>query len=112
MAERTQFYLVDEVEFEPKAAKKHLKPEAHEPLSALRDALEKTKGWTAASLEPVFDSLCVAHDVKMGQLAQPTRVAITGSSASPGIFETLEVLGRERSLARLDRALARIKAQS
>ena len=51
------------------------------------------------------------HDgVGLGKLAQPVRVAVTGSAASPGIFETLTLLGRERSVARLERAVAELPA--
>ena len=111
MAQRARFLLVDEPDLDPKAARKHLKSEARPALFDLRQALAKVEPWSAESLEPVFHELCDRHDLKMGQLAQPTRVAITGSAASPGIFETVEVVGRERALARLDRALAHIDAQ-
>ncbi|HEY8493896.1 MAG TPA: glutamate--tRNA ligase, partial [Myxococcota bacterium] len=60
------------------------------------------------ALEAAFESVRAAHDgLGMGPLAQAVRVAVTGSAASPGIYETLAVLGRERTLARLDRALER-----
>jgi glutamyl-tRNA synthetase len=108
MAERARFYWLDEVELDPKAARKHLSEKAAEPLTTLRRALGECSDWTADALELVFESVCASRDLKMGQLAQPTRVAVTGSAASPGIFETLALLGRERSLARIDAALARL----
>jgi len=61
------------------------------------------------ALERVFQEVIAAHGLKLGKLAQPVRVAMTGTTASPGIFEVLDVLGRERTLARLDRALAAIR---
>ena len=63
--------------------------------------------WTVESLTAAFNEVLAAHDLKLGKLAQPVRVAVTGGTASPGIFEVLDVLGRERTIARLDRALAR-----
>ena len=56
--------------------------------------------WTVESLTAAFNEVLAAHDSKLGKLAQPVRVAVTGGTASPGIFEVLEVLGRERTLAR------------
>ena len=52
--------------------------------------------------------IIAAHGLKLGKIAQPVRVAVTGGTASPGIFEVLEILGRDRTLARLDAALGRI----
>ncbi len=110
MARRARFYLFPDVELDEKAAHKHLKPGARGPLADLRSALAAASDWTAKGLEPVFSTVCAQHDIKLGHLAQPTRVAVTGSSASPGIYETLELLGRETCLKRLDGALAHIDA--
>jgi glutamyl-tRNA synthetase len=61
-------------------------------------------------MESIFESVRAAHgDLGMGKLAQPVRVAVTGSAASPGIYETLEVLGKTRALSRLAEALHFIK---
>ena len=63
--------------------------------------------WEPGAIEAAFEAVRAAHgDVGMGKLAQPVRVALTGSAASPGIFETVAVLPRERTLARLERAVA------
>ena len=56
-------------------------------------------------LDAAFRSVAERHDLKLGKLAQPVRVAIVGTPQSPGIFETLAVLGRDRSLRRIDAAL-------
>lgn len=113
MAEKARFALVDPVGIDPAAAKKHLRPVALEPLVALVDALEALEEWTIPSLEAAFDETCQAQGgLKLGKLAQPVRVAVTGSAASPGIFETLDVLGRDRSLARLTAAIEQIRARA
>ncbi|HEX9814377.1 MAG TPA: glutamate--tRNA ligase, partial [Myxococcota bacterium] len=73
------------------------------------DGLSKLDSWSRDAIERVFLGVLSAQaDMKMGKLAQPVRVAITGGSVSPGIFETLEVLGQPRALARIERALERI----
>ncbi len=113
MADKARFALVDEIELDPGAAKKHLRPAALEPLEALIPRLEASEEWSAAALEKRFDETCAAlGDLKLGKLAQPVRVAVTGGSASPGIFETLEVAGRERTLDRLRRAAERIRERA
>ncbi len=110
MAGLASFYWVDPVEYEAKAARKFLKPELAAPLTDLSDAFTELARWDADALRQAFDAVLNEHGLKLGTLAQAVRVAITGSSASPGIFETLEVLGRERSLARLAAALEHIQA--
>jgi glutamyl-tRNA synthetase len=106
MAQLARFYYVDALARDPKATAKFLKPEIAAPLGELRDALAELPSWDRASLETAFQKLIERHGLQLGALAQPVRVAITGGTVSPPIFETLEVLGRERSLARLSDALA------
>ena len=110
MAEKARFALVDEIEIDAGAAKKHLRPVALEPVEALIESLADVSEWTVPALETAFERTCKSlGDLKLGKLAQPTRVAVTGTGASPGIYETLEVVGRERTLARLQRAVQLIK---
>jgi glutamyl-tRNA synthetase len=111
MADRARFYLVDAVEPEPKAAKRHLRPAALAPLRDLRDTLEGLEGWDEECLSGAFQATIARHDLKLGGLAQPVRVAVTGRQESPGIYETLEVLGRDRTLARLGTTIARLESQ-
>jgi glutamyl-tRNA synthetase len=109
LAELARFYLVDALAIDPKAGAKFLKPEIAAPMAELRAALAGLARWDKAELEPAFQSVIGKHGLQLGALAQPVRVAVTGGTISPPIFETLEVLGRERSLARLDAALAAIR---
>ncbi|MEZ4293207.1 MAG: glutamate--tRNA ligase, partial [Myxococcota bacterium] len=110
LAERARFALVEEISLDPTAAKKHLRPVALEPLEALIPALEGLPEWTEAALEAAFEDTCRAlGDLKLGKLAQPVRVAVTGSAASPGIYETLYVTGHAWALARLRRAVEWIR---
>jgi len=112
MAEKARFVLCEEIEIDAGAAKKHLRPVALEPLEALIPALEALNDWNEASLEPAFEATCVALDgLKLGKLAQPVRVSVTGTGASPGIYETLEVVGQARTIARLRAGVDVIKAR-
>ena len=70
-------------------------------LAALIPVLETTEDWTAQTLEMAVKAHAEAQGLKLGKLAQPLRAALTGTSTSPGIFDVLEVLGREESLGRL-----------
>ncbi|MCZ6464543.1 MAG: glutamate--tRNA ligase [Proteobacteria bacterium] len=113
MAARARWFLLDEITVDEKAARKHLTPAALPILEVLRDRLESVSvsNWEDASLEEVFETVKTEQgDVSMGVLAQPVRVAVTGSAASPGIYETLAVLGRERTLERLGSAIERIRS--
>ncbi len=82
-------------------AAKLLTPEAKARLGALGPKLAALPNWTAAATEGVVRDLSVELGVKLGDLAQPLRAALTGRSTSPGIFDVLEILGRDESLARI-----------
>jgi len=88
------------LEVEPKAAAL-LTPETRQLIGRLRVALEAVTPWTAESTESAMRSFAETHGLKLGAVAQPLRVALTGRTTSPGIFEVLAVLGREQCLARL-----------
>jgi glutamyl-tRNA synthetase len=112
MAARARFAVADSIALDEKAAAKHLKPAARPALADLRARLAGLEVWDDAALEAAFTAVCESHALKIGKLAQPVRVAVTGEAASPGIYETLAVLGRERTLARLDDACARLEADA
>jgi glutamyl-tRNA synthetase len=106
MAALARFFLVQNLSYDEKAAQKHLRKEIEPAFAALHDRLAALDEWSVARLEAVFDEVRAAHgDVPLGKLAQPVRVAITGGAVSPPIFDTLEVLGRARSLGRIAEAL-------
>ena len=107
LAEFARFYLQDAVEPAPAAAR-HLSPEIAPALDELLTRLDALARWEPTSIEAAFQATIAAHRLKLGALAQPVRVAITGGTVSPGIYEVLDVLGRERSLARLRAARARL----
>ena len=72
-----------------------------EVLTGVLPVLEQVENWQAHDIETAVKSHAEAQGLKLGKVAQPLRAALTGTSTSPGIFDVLEVLGREESLARL-----------
>jgi glutamyl-tRNA synthetase len=100
--------------FEPpvddeKAWGKVMKDGALAALEAARDALGDAPAFDAEAIEAALSPLPDRLDAKPGKVYQPIRVAITGTSVSPGIFESLAVLGREESLSRIDAAATRLR---
>jgi glutamyl-tRNA synthetase len=102
-------FLFSEPEIDERAWAKVMKEGAAEALAAALEALRAVDGWDAASLEAALTPVAGALGVKAGALYQPIRVAITGGTVSPGIFDSLAVLGREASLRRIEAALGRLR---
>src|SRR6266403_1479625 len=107
LAEFCRFYLLDTITPDPKVAAKHLTPAIAPALADLYQRLATLPRWEAAAIEGAFQATLAAHGLKLGALAQPVRVAVTGGTVSPGIYEVLDVLGRERTIARLAAAVPR-----
>ena len=105
MAEISAFFYRDYEDFDEKAARKHLKAAALEPLQQVRERLAVLEDWEGENLHQVVIDVAESLDLKMGKVAQPLRVAVVGRAASPGIDVTLELVGREACLRRIDRAL-------
>jgi glutamyl-tRNA synthetase len=110
MAQASTFFYADFDAYDEKAAKKHLASEAAPALRQVREALAALSAWRAADIHTAINAIAETLGQGLGKVAQPVRVAVAGGSVSPPIDVTLELLGRERSLARLDRALAYIAA--
>jgi glutamyl-tRNA synthetase len=105
MAEAAMFYYLDDIVYEEKAARKFLKPPALEPLRLLTEKLKSTPAYNQKSLEAVFKAVMEQTGLKLGKIAQPVRVALTGKTASPGIFEIIAILGPDRVIPRLEKAI-------
>ena len=101
MAEGALFYFKD-IEYDEAGAKKFLKPAIAPVLKDLAGRLGTVGDWTQKDLENVFQSLMDDHDLKLGKIAQPLRMMLTGKTASPGIFEIMLVLGKKETLKRID----------
>ncbi len=105
LASSLKYYISEQVEIDKKAAEKFLKQENIGLLSELRDMLLPLEAFFASDIEKAFMAVVEKHGLKMGNLAQPVRVVLTGSTASPGIFEVMEILGKEKVLKRLSRVI-------
>jgi glutamyl-tRNA synthetase len=110
MAEGARFLFEDFADYEPKAAAKNLTVESAPLLEAVRARLAAVAGWSAPAAHDAIQAVADAlAEGKLGKVAQPVRVAVAGSGVSPPIDQTLALLGRERTLARLARASARAR---
>jgi glutamyl-tRNA synthetase len=110
--DKSRFLFVpdDQIEYQPDAVEKVLKKNDSQGAGALRDVrpvLEAVEAWDAAHIEQAVKGFCDQKQLGLGKVAQPIRVAVSGSAVSPPIFDTLEFLGKQRTLARIDRCLAR-----
>jgi glutamyl-tRNA synthetase len=103
-------FLFEEPVDDEKAWRKTMKAHAPEALTASREALAGLEGFSAAEVEAALEPIPGSMELGAGKVYQPIRVAITGTTVSPGIFESVSALGRERTLARIDAALARLAA--
>ena len=105
MAEKSRFFYMD-AQYDEQAVNQHLTADAATALTAIRANLAGLGDWQKEAIHQVIISVSEALGVKMGKIAQPVRVAVTGNTMSPPIDITLVLLGRERTLARLDAAMA------
>ena len=106
MAENSRFFFSDDIRVDPKAVAKHLTPDGLGALAKVRARLAALREWQAPAINEALNALATELQVGLGKIAQPLRVAVTGTAVSPPIDATLALLGRERALARLDAALA------
>jgi len=105
-------FLLEEPEADEKAWKKVMKDGSAALLEGAQAALEPVDPFEPDAIEKALEPVLAEHDVKPGKLYQPIRVAISGGSVSPGIFESLAVLGKDRSLARIAQAADRLNSST
>jgi len=105
MAQVSRFFFEEFSDYEPKAAEKNLVVDNLPALHDIRVRLAQLNDWCAPALHDALQAAAGALGLKLGKVAQPLRVAVSGGGVSPPMDMTLEVLGRETSLARLDRAI-------
>ncbi|MBA7713587.1 Glutamate--tRNA ligase 2 [subsurface metagenome] len=110
VVELTRFFFVDELDYEPQMliGKKMDNNSTVKALKAAQQKLEPLSSFDTDSLEAVLRPLAPELGLKTGQLFSVLRVAVTGQTAAPPLFETMAVLGRERSLKRIAAALLKL----
>jgi glutamyl-tRNA synthetase len=105
MAAAAEPYMVQEPRMESEAVQKFLTPMVAPILETLAQRFHSAKEFSKETLEGIFKVILEESGLKMGQLAQPVRVALTGRAVSPGIFEVIDLLGREATMLRLRRGI-------
>src|SRR5690606_38196662 len=107
-------FLVDDISYDPEAVAKQWKDAAATAtlLTDVRTRLATLTDWSPEPMEESLRELAEARGIQAGKLFQPMRVALTGLGVSPGIFDVLLMLGRDRSLARLAAAVATLEGQA
>jgi glutamyl-tRNA synthetase len=109
MAEASRFFFEAPAAYDEKAARKHLTAESAALLDQSKSALAALPDWEASAIHGVIRSQAEAGGFGLGRVAQPIRVAVAGGSVSPPIDQTLAILGRQETLARLEKAIAHAK---
>lgn len=112
MCKDSQYFYQKEIEYDENAVKKHLRPVILQGLQAVYEQFNGLEQWEAEHLQEVINDVCAGFDLKMAKLAQPLRVAVTGSSMSPPIDKTLALLGREKVLNRMAEAIKIIEERA
>ena len=110
MVEWTLPYITEPVAMDEAAAGKFLTPAIGPSLNKFVERVKTVDPFSKETLDPVLQAILKEDHLKMGKFAQPLRVALTGRTSSPGIYEVMELLGKDRTLKRLEQALHRIPA--
>jgi len=101
------FYFTDDFDYNPEGVGKHFTAENKPRLKAVRDAFSALQRSDAAEIETTLKTTAANLGVKVGAIVHPTRLAVSGSNIGPSLYHLLEVLGKEKVLARIDRALSK-----
>ena len=110
LVDSSAYFFDIEIPYDPEAVAKFLTPANGEVLKELGERLGVLGDWTHSAIEEVFRGLATERGVKIGVIIQPTRVALTGKTISPGIYEIAELMGKEKVLRRIEDALGLVGA--
>lgn len=105
MAEKTRCYFEDITSYDAAGVKKWIKEGSVEILQDSLKALQELASWDAPTIDKALEQVAAAHEVGMGKVGQPLRLAMTGTPTSPGIGDTMELVGRERTFKRIEDAI-------
>jgi len=110
-AEQSEYFFTEEFKFDEKDINKFLNEQTLDILRALRNELSGIDSFSHDDIHECFKSVMEQTGLKLGKIAQPARVALTGGTVSPGIFDVIETLGKESTIKRLDRAVKMIEEE-
>ncbi|CAM3735780.1 Glutamate--tRNA ligase [Vibrio aerogenes CECT 7868] len=111
LAQQSRYFYEDFDDFEPGAAKKHLRGVAKAPLSLALEKIKALTVWNTENLHQVIADVCEALEVGMGKVGMPLRVAVTGIGQSPSVDATMNLIGKARVVQRIEMAIAFIEAR-
>jgi glutamyl-tRNA synthetase len=107
MAANSAFFFRPPQTYDEKAVRKHVTPDILPLIGAAREELARLPDWSAQAIHRLINDLAAVHQITLGKLAQPIRLAVCGGTVSPPIDATLAILGKEESVSRLGAAMAR-----
>jgi len=102
MVQNSRFFYEDISEYDAKSVKKHIKEQTPEILQSIKDKLSAIENWQAEAIQQVVQAVVDEKEVGFAKVAQPIRIAVTGCTTSPGIDQTLEMLGKDKTIARME----------
>lgn len=108
MAKGMEFYFINDIKYDEKAKEKFFTSSVKPLFERLIDMIEKNQDCSHSSIEGIFNKIVEEFNIKLGQVAQPVRLALTGKTVSPGIFEVILVLGKEKVIERLKTSIHHI----
>ncbi len=106
IADTIGYFYAEEIKYDEKAANKFLTPEILPVLQDITDRLSQLSDFNMDEMHKIFDQVMEERELKLGKIAQPVRVALTGGTVSPGIFEVMDILGKDEVLKRLNAAIS------
>jgi glutamyl-tRNA synthetase len=109
MTDTSSYFFTDDVDYNQDSVDEWLTTDVAPLLETLADRIESADDWSKETVEKIFRGLCDEKDIGLGTIAQPTRVATTGDTASPGLFDTVYLLGQDTTSSRLRQKLAELK---
>ena len=104
MADQAEFFFKEKIEYDKEAAKKFLRPEVIDIFEELIEGFKEMEIMSEAGIESLFREVVGRREIKLVKVAQPVRVALTGCTASPGLFEVIDILGKAQTIKRLEEA--------
>ncbi|UCD72221.1 MAG: glutamate--tRNA ligase [Syntrophobacterales bacterium] len=110
MADLAEFFFKEEIEYDEEAAENFLLPEVIDIFEELIAGFRRVEAMSEAEVESLFRGIAQRREIKLVKVAQPVRVALTGRTVSPGLFEVIDILGKAQTIKRLERAITFIRA--
>lgn len=112
IVEQSRYFYEDLKEFEPSAAKKHLRPVVLDVIKTVKEKLSMLDDWSSEAIQEIIETTAEENAIKLGKIAQPLRVSVTGTGVSPSIDDTIRLVGKARTIKRLSLAIEFIQSRA